>query len=168
MYNKSVIIGNDYIVSYQCFYDCVLRQKYIPSKTLSFMEHIWNMVKILSLFKLKHFKVAKTTKGIHQLVYNDYKWSTTFKSCESLLCGCTCVCCHFRRVWLCNSMDFCPPSSSGHGVLQARILDWILPPSSRGSSQPRDQCLFCLLRWQVGSWPLAPPQKPHVIHLTLI
>ena len=30
-----------------------------------------------------------------------------------------------------------PPSSSVHGILQARILDWIVISFSRGSSQPR-------------------------------
>ena len=31
-----------------------------------------------------------------------------------------------------------PPGSSVHGILQARILEWVAMPSSRGSSQPRD------------------------------
>ena len=26
-----------------------------------------------------------------------------------------------------------------HGILQARILEWVAMPSSKGSSQPRDQ-----------------------------
>ena len=32
-----------------------------------------------------------------------------------------------------------PLGSSAHGILQARILEWVAVPSSRGSSQPRDQ-----------------------------
>ena len=28
--------------------------------------------------------------------------------------------------------------SSVHGIIQARILEWVAMPSSRGSSQPRD------------------------------
>ena len=39
---------------------------------------------------------------------------------------------------LCNPMDCSPPGSSVHGILQARILEWIAMPSSRASSQPRD------------------------------
>ena len=39
---------------------------------------------------------------------------------------------------LCNPMDCRPPGSSVHGILQARILEWVAMPSSRGSSQPRD------------------------------
>ena len=35
-------------------------------------------------------------------------------------------------------MDCSPPGSSVHGILQARILEWVAMPSSRGSSWPRD------------------------------
>ena len=39
---------------------------------------------------------------------------------------------------LCNHMDYNLPGSSVHGILQARILEWVAIPFSRGSSQPRD------------------------------
>ena len=39
---------------------------------------------------------------------------------------------------LSNPMDYSPPGSSVHGILQARILEWVAKPFSRGSSQPRD------------------------------
>ena len=39
---------------------------------------------------------------------------------------------------LCNPMDCRPPGSSVHGILQARTLEWVAMPSSRGSSRPRD------------------------------
>ena len=35
---------------------------------------------------------------------------------------------------LCDPMDY-----TAHGILQARILEWVAVPFSRGSSQPRDQ-----------------------------
>ena len=35
---------------------------------------------------------------------------------------------------LCNPMDY-----TLHGILQARILEWVAFPFSRGSSQPRDR-----------------------------
>ena len=41
-------------------------------------------------------------------------------------------------VRLCDPMDCSPPGSSLHGVLQARRLEWVAMPSSRGSSRPRD------------------------------
>ena len=40
---------------------------------------------------------------------------------------------------LCDSVSCCPPGSSVHGILQARILGFVAVTSSRGSSQPRDQ-----------------------------
>ena len=40
---------------------------------------------------------------------------------------------------LCNPMNCSPPGSSVHGILQARILEWVAISFSRGSSQPRVQ-----------------------------
>ena len=66
---------------------------------------------------------------------------------------------------LCNPMDCSLPGSSIHGILQARILEWVVMPSSRGSSQPRDQtCVSCLLHWQAGYLPLVPPGRPTHTH----
>ena len=39
---------------------------------------------------------------------------------------------------LCNPLDRSLPGSSVHGILQARILEWVAGPSSRGSSGPKD------------------------------
>ena len=62
---------------------------------------------------------------------------------------------------LCDSMDHSLPGSSVYGILQARILEWVAMPSSSGPSWPRDEsCVLCLLFWQMGSLPLAPPAKP--------
>ena len=48
---------------------------------------------------------------------------------------------------LCHPMDCSPPGSSVHGILQARILEWVAMPSSRRFSRPRDQIrvYLCLL-----------------------
>ena len=40
---------------------------------------------------------------------------------------------------LCNPMKYSQPGSSVHGILQARILEWVAIPSSRGSSLPKDR-----------------------------
>ena len=40
---------------------------------------------------------------------------------------------------LCDPMNCSPPGSSVHGILQARILEWVATPSSRGSFPPRDR-----------------------------
>ena len=40
---------------------------------------------------------------------------------------------------LCNPLDCSPPGSSVHGILQARILEWVAIPFSKGSSRSRDR-----------------------------
>ena len=45
-------------------------------------------------------------------------------------------------------MDYSPPSSSVHGISQARILEWVAIYFSRGSSQPKDQtCISFISKW---------------------
>ena len=59
---------------------------------------------------------------------------------------------------LCDPKDCSPPGSSVHGILQARILEWVAISSSKGSSQPRDRnCVSCL---QAASLPLSQQGRP--------
>ena len=70
------------------------------------------------------------------------------------------ICVHaesLQSCWtLCDPMDCSLPGSSVHGVLQARILEWVSMPSSRGSSWPRDRTcvsyLSCVGRWVLYYW----------------
>ena len=49
--------------------------------------------------------------------------------------------------------DCSPPASSVHGILQARILEWVVISFSRGSSQPRDQiCISWIGRQILYHW----------------
>ena len=50
---------------------------------------------------------------------------------------------------LCDPLNY-----TVHGILQARILEWVAIPFSIGSSQPRSPAL------QVDSLPAEPPGKP--------
>ena len=62
---------------------------------------------------------------------------------------------------VCDPMDCSPPGSSVHGILQARILEWVTMPSSRGSSQPRDQtCVSCISCFASRFFTTEPPGKP--------
>ena len=85
---------------------------------------------------------------------------------------------------LCNPKDCSPPDSSVHGILQAKILQWVVIPFFRGSSGPRDQTWVSLslfffyqleanhltiLQWPL-TWihmhspsrsPLPPPSPPN-------
>ena len=68
-----------------------------------------------------------------------------------LLWNHTCMLSCFSHVWLCGAMECSQPGSSVHRILQARILEWVAMPSSKCSSQPRDQThisyTFCIDRW---------------------
>ena len=55
---------------------------------------------------------------------------TTRATWETLVCAKSLQ----SRLTLCNPMDCHPPGSSVHGILQARILEWVALTSSRGSS----------------------------------
>ena len=62
------------------------------------------------------------------------------------------------HIWLFwDPMDCSPPGSSVHGILQARIPEWVTIPFSRGSSQPRVEPRSPAL--QVFSLPSEPPGK---------
>ena len=50
-------------------------------------------------------------------------------------------------------MDCSPPGSLVHGILQARILEWVAISSSRASSRPRDQTHVSYIgRWILYHW----------------
>ena len=70
---------------------------------------------------------------------------------------CVCVC--LVAQWcptLCNPLDCSLRGSSIHGILQARILEWVAMPFSRGSSQPRDRIVSAVsVGLQVDSLPIA-------------
>ena len=52
----------------------------------------------------------------------------------------------------------CDPMKIAHGILQARILEWVAVPSSRGSFQPRDQAQVSDIAG--GFFTSSPPGKP--------
>ena len=62
---------------------------------------------------------------------------------------------------LCNPMDYSPPGSLVHGIFQARILEWVAMPFSRGSSWPRDQTHISWISCFAGRFfAIEPPGKP--------
>ena len=57
------------------------------------------------------------------------------------------------RLTLCDSMDWSPQVSSAHGILQARILEWVVITFSKGSSWPRDQTqISCIASSFITIW----------------
>ena len=78
---------------------------------------------------------------LHSTPGSDYQeivmtWYGTYL----LICMC-CVCAQSLQLYptLCNHIECSLPGSSVHGILPARLLEWVAMPSSRGSFQPRNQ-----------------------------
>ena len=65
-------------------------------------------------------------------------------------------------------MDCKPPGSYVHGILQARILDWVAISYSKGIFLIQGSNPSCLLDWQVDSLPLVPPGKPKIKYRTIL
>ena len=103
--------------------------KSIPSSWINLKKEIWGEKKIkwwqnsYSFILYINTSSSKTWK---------IKWSNAWWG-NFLLVKATQLC-----PALCNSMDYSLPGSSVHGILQARILEWVAIPFSMGSSQPRD------------------------------
>ena len=100
-------------------------------------------------------------KGISDFKNNQtFNFRITFdfqKSCkdntESPLCSVTQLC-----LTLFDSMDCSSPGSSIHGILQARILEWVSFPPSGDLPDPGIKPRFPAL--EVDSLPAVPPGKP--------
>ena len=92
---------------------------------------LWEWFKVFFMgFHHRHTPVMTISKGQRPL-----------PSLAVTFCKFACVCAKLLQSCptLCNPMDCSPPGSSVHGILQARVLEWVAMPFSRGSSWPGDQ-----------------------------
>ena len=62
------------------------------------------------------------------------------------------------------ALGYSPPGSSVHGILQARVLEWVAISFSRGSSQPRDRTKSPAL--QADALTSEPPGKCNIMWAT--
>ena len=76
---------------------------------------------------------------------------------RELTASTVCVCA--KSLQLCPTlrdlMDCSPPCSPVHGIFQARIVEWVAMPSSRGYSPPRGthiSYVSCIGRWVLYHW----------------
>ena len=79
------------------------------------------------------------------------------------VCVCVCVCVLIAQLCLtlCNPMDCSLPGFSVHGILQARILEWVVILFSRGCSNPGIRPRSPA--WQADSLLSEPPGKPNYL-----
>ena len=73
----------------------------------------------------------------------------------------TCVLSCLNHVRLCDPTDCSPPGFYVHRIFQARMLEWVATPSSKGSSQPRVPASPALAL-QVDSLPLSHQGSPFI------
>ena len=81
-------------------------------------------------------------------VAKSWTWLSNWTELKYSVCMCTKS---FQLcLTLCDPMEYSLPGSSVHGILQARILEWVVVPSSKGSSHARDQThiyyIYCIFR----------------------
>ena len=79
--------------------------------------------------------------SIHFTCSGNWRSSSLSWCYREILCVCVCVCVWVAQLCppLCDPMDCSLPGSSVHGILQARIPEWLAMPFSRGFFWLRDQ-----------------------------
>ena len=86
------------------------------------------------------------------------KWLREF-TCTSLKTWCAWAQSLHSCLTLCDPRTVAHQAALSMGILQARILEWVAMPSSRGSSWPRDRtcisCVPCTAGWFFTTEPLS-------------
>ena len=103
------------------------------------IEH-WLLLSLISWYLNKYFEA----RNLHVTISNLLDCFTVIIPRRSMH---ACMLSHFSPVWLFMTLWIHnPPGFPVHGILQARILEWVAMPSSRGSSRLRDWTgISCLL-----------------------
>ena len=122
---------------------------------------------ILCVYTLTWARTSSSPKCLVWII--NYAITLTLRS--YCVCGCMCVCVyalsHLLCPTLCNAMDCGQPGSSVHGILQARILEWIAMPSSQGTFPTQGSILSLLhfrqflYHWTTEEAPWSPITIPH-------
>ena len=84
-----------------------------------------NLQKIIHIYKMFPFSSSETSKRVRDGVQFFFFPSILFEVKLDVVLS------HFGHVQLSNPMDYSPPGSSVHGILQARILEYVAMSSSR-------------------------------------
>ena len=80
-----------------------------------------------------------------------------------IVCACAQLC-----PTLCDPMDCSTPGFFVHGIFQARILEWVVISSSRGSSLPRDWTRVSLPSALVGRFLTSEPHGKPILSFTVM
>ena len=103
-------------------------------------SHFWIYIHRIEIKISKRYWLSQVNCSI---IHTSQEMETIYTSTERwmdkeyVVYACMLSC--YSRVWLCNPVDCTSPGFSAHGILQARIMEWVAMPSCRGSSLPRDR-----------------------------
>ena len=131
----------------------IYRLSHVYLLVISPKEHVSSTgVGTVSLFFTKSsltplFCGAKSTALAHSKSCTSVHWSnrrlTVLHFLNQELSSSVSISAHVRsQVWFCDPIGCSPPASSVHGILQARILEWVAIFSSRGIFPNQDQTWF--------------------------
>ena len=106
-------------------------------------QSIVGLLQFLEFWRVSHIccsSVLPLWLSAHGICLWQWKWKVKVLAAQSCLT-------------LCDPMGCGLPGSSVHGILQARILEWVAIPFSRGTSQPRTQTLVsCIASGFFTAW----------------
>ena len=125
--------------------EAMLRQEWLFSVTYAWFGFIQMWVwfenyRLTCIYRKKLFTLFQIIWETNVIVQAKAHWNTQHRL------NIVAVLSHFSHVQLCDPLDYCPPGSLVHGLLQARILEWVAMPSSTGIFliQRLNPCLLCL------------------------
>ena len=125
---------------FACLFSAVFSEAYFLFDILIFQVPFWALKWISDFWGPFHFEVLRLFK----IFISARKMQRIYQKQSKIINRV--VLSHFSRV--CLFVTLCtinPRSSSVHGILQARTLEWVMVPFSRASSKPRDRtCVFCI------------------------
>ena len=127
-----------------------VKQKYLkasdPATSYSHVQRSQKLFLNIGIYKVCHFFLLYHCKFTVLINYQEYilekERVKLFLFENEIICTseCVCVCLVIQQcLILCDPMDCSLQGPLSLGVLQARILEWVAMPSSRGSSQLRDR-----------------------------
>ena len=120
--------------------NCLEKIRCLPlSHIFLFQEEKGTLVAFCDISNLSRFSLFKESV---KWVSNFFKIQTRRRRCKTQGGESVTVLVVQLCLTLCKPGDCSPSVSSVHGILQARILEWVAIPFFRGSSQPRDKTQF--------------------------
>ena len=81
-------------------------------------------------------ELSKTVPTTTVIIITDIYWVLSTRHCVLFVCVCVCVSCSVMCSTLSDPMNYSPPGSSVHGILQASILECVAIPFPRDLPDP--------------------------------